>query len=165
MYRIGLNFLSRRRSSLRKKRSFIRECNPELKIRRFNVIRLPGAIYGEIYLKYLSQGKRRGYSDFRDFLTDIAIRGLIRAKSGDDGDMERRIMKRIIQTRDDSRRRTRIVKVDLNAIDVHLINRICRSHPEIDFYDCISYLLVIGWSHINGGVDFKRDEGYEKIFC
>lgn len=157
--------LGRKRAMRRKKKLLIKNFRPKLRIRRFNGVRLPGGIYGAIYLRYLHDGKNRGYRDFRDYLTDIANRGLERVIVEDRNDVEYPRLELIMQKRDDYTSRVAIAKVDLNAIDLVAINQLCISQRKIDLYDCISFLILIGWSHINGGVDYQRVERHEKIFC
>lgn len=152
------------KSARRKKRAFINSFQPKLIMRRFNSVRIPVGIYGSIWLRYLKDGKNNGYSDFRDFLTDITSKGLARVRvEQDNGDIQHRF-DLLLQKKRECFPRIKTVKVDLNAINISDVNLICRSYSCFDVYDSLSYILLIGWSYINGGVDYRRNDKHEKIF-
>jgi hypothetical protein len=107
---------------------------------------------------------RGGYVDQRDYITDLALRGLERIQHSEPVDGISFNLDKLINLRHRTLKRNHVVKVDLKAIDLRSLDYICNSVYNMDVYDCLSFLIMIGQDEVNGGITYSRDDEHEKIY-
>ena len=147
-----------------RKKKFLKQFDPKLHIKKANRIRLPGDYGGEIRNGYAKYRHKRGYRDLRDYVTDLALHGL--EKIAVDTEDRRRFYEvhRILDVRDRCINRRDVMKIDMNCFDWRVIEDIAYSLHDVDVYDCISYLIMIGEEEINGGIIFCRGSSHVKLY-
>lgn len=145
-----------------KKRRYLKTFEPRLNIRARNSIRIPGYYAGSIASQYQSVRKMNSYRDKRDYLTDLALRGLSKLSSPVSSRQEFDV-KRIYDVKHRYTEREHVVKVDLAFLDLARLSKVSRSLINIDLYDLVSILIIVGQDEVNGGIRYV-ERGYAKIY-